>query len=239
MKVCTYSKIWAYGSHREQVYLPAIEGHVPAQMVRAVRAFLEFCYLVRRATIDKATLDKIEAAVKTFHTEREIFCDLNIRADFNLPRQHAITHYRHLIQEFGAPNGVCSSITENKHIHAVKKPYRRSNKNKPLGQMITTNQRLDKLAAARVYFETRGMLTGQVAPPPPPPPPSGPAEEEVDIEDPEQAAVGDAQDVDGMTSLADVKLAKTPGQLFSFSIDKHSNTLLSTQLPQVCCAVSS
>ncbi|KAF8898189.1 hypothetical protein CPB85DRAFT_1257048 [Mucidula mucida] len=165
MKVCTYSKIWAYGSHREQVYLPAIEGHIPAQMVCAVRAFLKFCYLVHCATIDEATLDKIKVAVKTFHTEREIFCNLNIRADFNRPQQHAIMHYRHLIQEFGAPNGVCSSSTENKHIHAVKKPYQRSNKNKPLGQMITTNQQLDRLAAAHVYFETRGMLTGQVVPP--------------------------------------------------------------------------
>jgi hypothetical protein len=30
-----------------QVYLPAIAGHVPARMVRAISAFLEFCYLVR------------------------------------------------------------------------------------------------------------------------------------------------------------------------------------------------
>ena len=30
-----------------QVYLPAIDGHVPSGMVHTVRAFLEFCYLVR------------------------------------------------------------------------------------------------------------------------------------------------------------------------------------------------
>ena len=31
----------------QQVYLPAIEGHVPADVVRTFRAFLEYCYLVR------------------------------------------------------------------------------------------------------------------------------------------------------------------------------------------------
>jgi hypothetical protein len=79
---------------------------------------------------------------------------------FSLPRQHAIKHYPEHITSFGAPNGLCSSITENKHIKAVKKPYRRSNRFKALGQMIRTNQRLDKLAAARRDFQRRRMLDG-------------------------------------------------------------------------------
>ena len=64
-----------------------------------------------------------------------------------------------MIRLFGAPNGVCSSITEAKHIKAVKEPWRRSNRDKPLKQMLFTNQRLDKLAAARVDFTQRGMLS--------------------------------------------------------------------------------
>jgi hypothetical protein len=65
-----------------------------------------------------------------------------------------------LIRAFGAPNGLCSSITESKHIKAVKEPWRRSNRYDALGQMLLTNQRLDKLAAARVDFNARGMLKG-------------------------------------------------------------------------------
>ncbi|KAF8957103.1 hypothetical protein BDZ97DRAFT_120310 [Flammula alnicola] len=60
--------------------------------------------------------------------------------------------------EFGAPNGLCSSITESKHIKAVKEPWRRSSHFEALAQMLVTNQRLDKLAAARVDFRARGML---------------------------------------------------------------------------------
>lgn len=31
-------------------------------------------------------------------------------------------YYAYVITQFGAPNGLCSSITESKHIKAVKKP---------------------------------------------------------------------------------------------------------------------
>ena len=77
-----------------------------------------------------------------------------------MPRQHSIIHYYTLIRLFGAPNGLCSSITESKHIRAVKEPWRRSNRNEALGQMLITNQRLDQLAAARTDFSQRGMLNG-------------------------------------------------------------------------------
>ncbi len=116
-----------------QVYLPAILGYVPEQMVQALAAFMEFCYHVRCSVIDEDDLIKIEAAVAAFHHEREIFHTVGVRKDeirsdgtcvdaFSLPQQHSLSHYRHLIQEFGAPNGLCSSITESKHIKAVKEP---------------------------------------------------------------------------------------------------------------------
>jgi hypothetical protein len=79
---------------------------------------------------------------------------------FSLPRQHSMVHYVHCIRLFGAPNGLCSSITESKHIKAVKEPWRRSSRYNALGQMLLTNQRLDKLAASRVDFRTRRMLAG-------------------------------------------------------------------------------
>ena len=71
-------------------------------------------------------------------------------------------HYIDMIQLFGAPNGLCSSITELKHIKAVKEPYRHSNRNQPLGQMLLTNQRLDKLAAVRSNFTVWGMLDSPI-----------------------------------------------------------------------------
>ena len=65
----------------------------------------------------------------------------------------SITHYEVLIWSFGTPNGLCTSIMESKHIKAVKEPWRRSNKFHALGQMLLTNQHLEKLAAAAIDFE--------------------------------------------------------------------------------------
>ncbi len=78
---------------------------------------------------------------------------------FSLPRQHSMNHYPAMIRLFRAPNGVCSSITKAKHIKAIKEPWCHSNCDKPLKQMLFTNQRLDKLAATRVNFTQQGMLS--------------------------------------------------------------------------------
>lgn len=145
-----------------KVYLTAISGHVPDDVVKAFSAFLDFCYLVRKSTIDQTTLDKIDEALGRFHRYCEIFRTVGVRLNFCLPRQHSMAHYRHLIEEFGAPNGLCTSITESKHIRAVKEPWRRSNRYEALLQILTTNQRLDKLAAAHTDFKHRGMLNGHV-----------------------------------------------------------------------------
>ena len=100
-------------------------------------------------------------ALKHFHDHWVIFEECGVQADsFALPRQHALSHYPSLIWAFGAPNGLCSSITESKHIKAVKEPWCRSGHHEALGQMLLTNQWLDKLAVSRVDFRDRGMLDG-------------------------------------------------------------------------------
>jgi hypothetical protein len=125
-------------------------------------ALLEFCYIARRDIHDTQSLAALDDALQRFHHHREIFCTSGTCADgFNLPRQHSLIHYVKLIRAYGAPNGLCSSITESKHIKAVKEPWRRSSRFEALSQMLLTNQRLDKLAAARADFTDRGMLQGK------------------------------------------------------------------------------
>jgi hypothetical protein len=129
-------------------------------MVRAMHAFIEFCYIARRNVQDTNSLRELQDTLDRFHHYRTIFEISGVCPDgFNLPRQHSLVHYYKLIRAFGAPNGLCSSITESKHIKAIKEPWRRSNRHNAIGQMLLTNQRLDKLAALCVDFEARGMLT--------------------------------------------------------------------------------
>ncbi|KAH9939568.1 hypothetical protein B0H21DRAFT_812581 [Amylocystis lapponica] len=146
-----------------KVYLPAIAGLLPRDMIRTFSVFMEFCYLVRRSFITEQTLHEISGALDRFWHYHKVFEITGVRAEgFSLPRQHSLDHYVQHICNFGVPNGLCSSITESKHIKAVKEPWRRSNRFEALGQMLITNQRLDKLAAARVDFASRGLLQGTV-----------------------------------------------------------------------------
>ncbi|EIW84722.1 hypothetical protein CONPUDRAFT_47063 [Coniophora puteana RWD-64-598 SS2] len=144
-----------------KVYLPAIAGFVPAEMVQCPSAFLEFCYIARQNSLSAEDLDNLDHALAHFHRLRDVFIRVGVRPNgISLPRQHSLCHYRYSIVLFGSPNGLCSSITESKHIVAVKKPWRRLNRFKALYQMLLILVRLDKLQAARRSFEARGMMAG-------------------------------------------------------------------------------
>lgn len=144
-----------------KVFVTALEGFVPIKITKTIVAFLDFCYIARCDTLTKNLLDALDSALGRFHLHREIFRESGVRpTGFSLPRQHSLTHYRHHIEKFGAPNGLSSSITESKHIVAVKKPWRQSNRYEALGQMLSINTRNDKLTAARTDFSSRGMLNG-------------------------------------------------------------------------------
>lgn len=143
------------------MYLNAIEGYVTPDVIRTFSAFLDFCYIARRNVITEHSLEDLKTALQRFHQYRVVFSG-TARPEgltgFSLPRQHSLVHYYENIKNFGSPNGLCSSITESKHIAAVKRPWRRSSRYKALPQILKVNERLDKLMAARVDFTARGML---------------------------------------------------------------------------------
>ena len=105
-------------------------------------------------------LDYLDEVLTCFHQHCEIFKTAGVVATFSLPLQHSMKHYKQLIQLFGTPNRLCSSIMESKHVKAVKKPYRHTSKYCALGQMLIINQWLDKLAASCADFQSWGMLEG-------------------------------------------------------------------------------
>ncbi|KAK7684226.1 hypothetical protein QCA50_012550 [Cerrena zonata] len=108
-----------------KVYLPAIAGIVPATMVRALADFIEFCYIMRRSVVDEQDLREAKTFLDRFEHDRLIFQQFGVRPNgFSLPRMHARRHYLQHVREFAAPNGLCSSMTEAKHIKAIKEPWR-------------------------------------------------------------------------------------------------------------------
>ncbi|KAJ7440045.1 hypothetical protein FB451DRAFT_1445189 [Mycena latifolia] len=94
------------------------------------------CYLVRRNIVGEATLGAIDAALVRYHAERKFSRKAGVCPNgFCLPRQHSLTHYRYLIQE--VQRSEWSLFVNHRSYEA-------------LHQMLTINDRLDKLAAARV-----------------------------------------------------------------------------------------
>ena len=143
------------------MYLLAIVGYVPDEMVQALHAFLEFCYIAQCNIHNTHSLTALDDTLQRFHNHCEIFHTSGVHTEgFNLLRQHSLVHYVKLIHNYGALNSLCSSITESKHIKAVKEPWQHSSHYEALSQMLLTNQHLDKLAAAQADFAECGMLHG-------------------------------------------------------------------------------
>ena len=62
-----------------QVYLSAIEGHVPSEMIKALRALIDFIYIARRDIIDSNDLIALDDALEWFHKHRQIFQECSVR----------------------------------------------------------------------------------------------------------------------------------------------------------------
>ncbi|KAG2068111.1 hypothetical protein BDR04DRAFT_1129339 [Suillus decipiens] len=176
-----------------KVFLPAIEVHIPQDMVHAFHALLEFCHLVQCNVITEDILIQIQDALRHFHHYRKIFN--TVIPTFSLPHQHLMAHYMDMIRLFGAPNGLCSLITESKHIEAVKEPWRWSSRHNALGMLTGT---ILSSALAALAADENEQVAPTIAPQPHAP-----------VNEP-QPDIDDGEIVDSPMVFAYVALAKTP-----------------------------
>ena len=117
--------------------------------------------VARRNVITAPMLEHFCSCVERFHELCNIFIQVGV--SISLPCQHALSHYYYAIQLFSSPNGLCSSITESKHIKAVKEPWCRSSRFCVLIQMLQILVQMDKLAALHHIFSHMGMLAGSTS----------------------------------------------------------------------------
>ncbi|KAG6332425.1 hypothetical protein ID866_6662 [Astraeus odoratus] len=101
-----------------------------------------------------------------------------------------MVHCHELIELFGMLNGLCSSITESKHIKTVKQPWQQLSHFKALGQMLVTDKHLDKLSDFHAYNLHGALLHRSVLP----------AGSTISRFGPRMVEEGEAQAVDGVHS---------------------------------------
>ncbi|KAG2129636.1 hypothetical protein DEU56DRAFT_973571 [Suillus clintonianus] len=92
------------------------------------------------------TLTLLTEALDLFHNNKQIFVDLGIRNNFNLPKLHAGRHYMSMIQTFGTTDNYNTEYTERLHIDLAKDAYRATNHKDEFVQMTQWLERKEKIA---------------------------------------------------------------------------------------------
>ncbi|KAI0070092.1 hypothetical protein K474DRAFT_1744707 [Panus rudis PR-1116 ss-1] len=124
-----------------------------ARLVKATRAMLDFLYLAQYPVHSSQTLDLLEDALKRFHDNKSIFVDLGIRSQWNLPKLHALDHFRQMIEWLGTPDNFNTEYTERLHIDFAKNAYEASNKKDEYPQMTQWLERKEKVLQHEKYIE--------------------------------------------------------------------------------------
>ncbi|KAF8261270.1 hypothetical protein EI94DRAFT_1789551 [Lactarius quietus] len=143
-----------------KVFLAAITGYLPSVMVHSIAAFMDACYITRRNAINSIALEHLRNSIDMYHELRSVFVQAGVHNTLSLPRQHALMHFYRAIHLFGSPNGLCSSITESKHIETTKDTWRRTSRYYAIYQMLRILFRMAKMLALRQCLQRNGMLRG-------------------------------------------------------------------------------
>ncbi|KAI0026936.1 hypothetical protein K488DRAFT_63772 [Vararia minispora EC-137] len=151
--------------------LPLPDGQSPVRIVRAVRALLDFVYLAQYPVHTTLSLRQLDDALAVFHANKQVFIDLGMREQFNLPKLHSLRHYAYSIKMLGSADNFNTSYSERLHIDFAKSAYRASNRKDEYPQMARWLLRKEQIHAHAAYIAWRlsGCPEAMDIPPPPSP----------------------------------------------------------------------
>ncbi|KAJ7024231.1 hypothetical protein C8F04DRAFT_1213154 [Mycena alexandri] len=137
---------WTGAEHKEmqRVFLGVLAGAVSAKVLTVVKSLIDFIYYAQLQSHSTKTLDALQAALDTFHTNKQVILDLEIREHFNIPKFHSLQHYVDVILH-----------RRRLHIDFAKKAYRASNRRDYTEQMALWLQRQEAIALRVSYIQWR------------------------------------------------------------------------------------
>jgi hypothetical protein len=138
-KGITHIQQWTGQEHKEieKVFIGVLAGTVPADVVKAVQAAINFIYYAQLLLHTDATLAMMETALQELHTYKNMFICLGIHKHFNIPKIHSLSYYVSMIQLLEAANGYNTEASERPHIDYVKDAYQATNQKDYVKQMTT------------------------------------------------------------------------------------------------------
>jgi hypothetical protein len=144
------------------VDLPAPNGQDSTCVIMAVRALMDFVYLARYESHTGDTILELQDALKKFHDNKSIFIDLGIRADFELPKLHSLSHYASSIRLFGTTDNYNTEQTERLHIDLAKDAYRATNHKNEYSQMTKWLERRERIQQFSVFVDWMEHCDGEL-----------------------------------------------------------------------------
>ena len=129
------------------------DGRSPLPIIRSIRSLLDFLYLAQYPIHTSETLHLLRQSLEQFHQHKQIFIDLGIRNDFNLPKLHSLAHYVDSIQLFGTTDNYNTEYTERLHIDLAKDAYRATNHRDEYSQMTVWLERKEKVLQHQSYLD--------------------------------------------------------------------------------------
>ncbi|KAG1770180.1 hypothetical protein EDD22DRAFT_977203 [Suillus occidentalis] len=123
------------------------------RLLKAVRGLLDFLYLAQYPCHSSETLLLLDEARALFHNNKEIFVDLGIQNNFNLPKLHATRHYMSMIRTFGMMDNYNTEFTKRLHIDLAKDAYCATNHKDEFTQMTQWLERKEKIFRHEQYIK--------------------------------------------------------------------------------------
>ena len=137
------------------VDLPIPGGRDSSRVIKAVRALLDFLFLAQFPSHTSDTIRRLEDCLSAFHNNKEVFIDLGVRENFNIPKLHSLAHYAPSIRLFGTTDNYNTEQSERLHIDFTKDAYRATNHKDEYSQMTVWLERREKVQRHATYIKWR------------------------------------------------------------------------------------
>ena len=137
------------------VNLPVPGGQDSTCVIRAIRALMNFVYLAQYKSHMGDTISALQDSLTRFHDNKDVFLDLGIWEDFNLPKLHSLSHYALSIYLFSMMDNYNIEQTERLHINLAKDAYCVTNHKDEYSQMTQWLEHHEKIQQLSTFINLR------------------------------------------------------------------------------------
>lgn len=125
-------------------FVPIVVGDLTSEVAEMVLALMNFMFRAHGSSMTETDIVELEKDLQRFHSLKDALVARGVYKSSDrfdgIPKLHMLRHYTQSIRQLGMLDGFNTEGPEHLHIEYTKKPWRTSNKVKPLPQMIKFTQ---------------------------------------------------------------------------------------------------